>query len=194
MAGAGIDRLKEFFRHEYVYGLFFPIRLWGLSGLLQPTPAFLRIHTPPFLGKRDSGGAPGFRAVIPGFQRLPESSKRDGLIPVLASFFTTRCHDSRGKVDQAHPALGPVLVLAAFSAGCEGLDPALGQQVFVRVRNWKGVREGCVSFHDTKLSKSMRNRYGKGLAGSVMFGRQAHTTCYQGQPRGHIGDGESGDP
>lgn len=110
--------------------------------------------------------------MIPCLQGLPQSFDGDGFVSVLAPFFTAGGYDPGGEVDEADSAFSPILVLAALSAGGKGLDPTLGKEIFVRVRNRKGVGRGGGALHDRNLNKSLLIRYGNGEGSSIMFERQ----------------------
>lgn len=88
---------------------------------------------------------------------------------MLATFFPAGGHDSGGEVDEANPAFSPILVLAALSAGCESLDPTLGNEFFVRFRDRERVETGVVGLHVPNVSKYRRIRYGNGEGCSIMF-------------------------
>ena len=107
--------------------------------------------------------------MIPCLQGLPQSFDGDGLVSVLATFFPAGGYDPGGEVDEAYSAFSPILVLAALSSGGKGLDPTLGKQIFVRVRNRKGVGRGGGTLHDRNLNKSLLIRYGNGEACSIIF-------------------------
>ena len=72
-------------------------------------------------------------------QALPEPGQGGCLVPELAPLLPGRCHQPGGEVGEAHPALGPVLVLSALSPCHEALDSALGKEFLIGLRNRNGV-------------------------------------------------------
>ena len=102
---------------------------------LGVTTPFLRLASLPLLTRGDARLDPRLVPFVERLQPDSEAREREGPIPMLTTLFPDGHPDIRREVYQAHPGLGPVLVLSAGAAGPECLDTTLGQQGFVALGN-----------------------------------------------------------
>ena len=141
----------------------------GLPEVLQATPASFLLEAFLLLSPGNPCGDPRGRAVDQGQQTLAESNQGGCLVPELTPFLPCRHHQTGGKVGEANPALRPVLMLSPLSPGHEGLDPALGQELLVGLRDRKVAGWMGILFHRGKNGEFPAKSYGCGSLATVIF-------------------------
>lgn len=118
-----------------------------LSQIFDSAAAFLLREASFLFPTRDAGGNPAGWPPVHGFQAPAEAGYRYRLVPELAPCLSGRNHDPRGEMNQSDTGFRPVLMLPSLSPCHEGLDPALGQEVVVGLRDGKGLGEIVFLLH-----------------------------------------------
>ena len=99
------------------------------------------------------GGDAGLAFVVQAFEFSAQEHEGDLFVAILAALALADDFGSGRAVAQAHGGFAAVDVLAAFAAGAEGLDVALGEEFVVVEGNFlrgHGVRPSQVLARDAK--------------------------------------------
>ena len=117
-----------------IRALFVPMLPILAAILLFPGLMGFRLPAGALRAPRDPGRLARFGPGIQGFRPLAQLPQAGQLVLVLAAILLAGHHDPARQMPEAHRAFGLINVLASGAARTKDIDPALAQQVLVRIR------------------------------------------------------------